>query len=262
MKRYMEQLGICLVALCVGVLFTRCEKDHLMIKPENLQKPEGDGICGTVTDKDGNVYDVVKLGNQEWMAQNLRTTKYADGTSIPLGSSTSTTTAYRYCPNNSSSNVYKYGYLYNWKAVMRNSSSSSSNPSHVQGICPNGWHVPSDAEWTELENYVRGVPYYMTKSGSEGKALASSEDWGSSPNYLAIGNDVSINNSTGFCAVPAGCVRNGTSCSFNRDADYWTTNSSSNSDAYAYGLYSSNSSGLVSEHCNQTWGNSVRCVKD
>ncbi|MBR4535035.1 MAG: hypothetical protein IKO62_00075 [Bacteroidales bacterium] len=109
----------------------------------------------TVTDYDGNIYYTVQIGSQCWMKQNLRTTHYANGASIALGSSTSTTTAYRYYPNNNSSNVSTYGYLYNWPAVMHGASSSSSNPSGVQCICPNGWHVPSDAEWVQLTNYVR-----------------------------------------------------------------------------------------------------------
>lgn len=261
MKRYMKQLGICLFALCVGVLFTRCEKDHLMIKPENPQKPEGDGICGTVTDYDGNVYDVVKLGNQEWMAQNLRTTHYANGTYIPQGSSTTgTTTAYRYCPNNSSSNVNKYGYLYNWKAVMGNSSSSSSNPSGVQGICPYGWHVPSNAEWTELENYVQGCSYYTVASVSVAKALASTEGWNSSGNSGAVGNDPSKNNSTGFSALPAGYY-NGSYNDFGCDATFWSATDNSSSSAYNH-LLDYEGAGVGCYNPNKSLGQSVRCVKN
>ena len=75
------------------------------------------GDCGIVADHDGNVYNTVQIGQQCWMKENLRTTSYADGTSIDLGTSNSTVTAYRYYPNNDSSYVSNYGYLYNWKAV-------------------------------------------------------------------------------------------------------------------------------------------------
>ena len=92
--------------------------------------------AATVTDYDNNTYNTVQIGNQCWMKENLRTTHYSDGTSIPLGSSGSNTTAYCYYPDDSVSNVGTYGYLYNWPAVMGNSSSSSANPSGVQGICP------------------------------------------------------------------------------------------------------------------------------
>ena len=100
-----------------------------------------------VTLADGNTYNTVLIGTQCWMKENLRTKKYANGTTISQGSlSSSSSTAYWYFPNNDSSNMSTYGLLYNWKAVMQNSSSSSANPSGVQGVCPNGWHVPSDAE--------------------------------------------------------------------------------------------------------------------
>ena len=270
MKRYMKQLGICLFALCIGVLFTRCEKDHLMIGVAEVQKPEGDGpegdgpegdgICGTVTDYDGNEYDVVKLGNQEWMAQNLRTTHYANGTYIPQGSTSSSTTAYRYCPGNSSSNVYQYGYLYNWKAVMRNSSSSSSNPSHVQGICPNGWHVPSDAEWTELENYVATCSYYTATSGNVAKALASTENWSYSGDSGSVGNAPSQNNSTGFSALPAGHYARGL-YSFGFNAYFWSATESNSSYAYYLNLEYTNAF-VYRNNVSKDCGFSVRCVRD
>lgn len=100
----------------------------------------------TVTDIDGNVYSTVQIGDQVWMAENLRTTRYADGTTI--------SGAYSY--DNNPDNAANYGKLYTWAAVMGGSASSDQNPSGVQGVCPNGWHVPSDAEWTQLTNYISG----------------------------------------------------------------------------------------------------------
>ena len=83
-----------------------------------------------------------------------------------------------------------YGLLYNWKAVTRNSSSSSSNPSNVQGICPTGWHVPSDAEWTQLTNYVSSQSEYVCGNDEENiaKVLASTTGWNISTNTCAVGN--------------------------------------------------------------------------
>ena len=79
-------------------------------------------------------------------------------------------------------NVARYGYLYNWPAVMHGESSSSTNPSGVQGICPNGWHVPSDAEWVRLFIYVSSQPQYQCDNSSDNfaKALASTIGWDSS----------------------------------------------------------------------------------
>ena len=116
--------------------------------------------AATVTDIDNNTYTTVQIGTQCWMRENLRTTRYADGTSIPMGNSISETSC-RYAPDDNKSKVTKYGYLYNWPAMMHGSRSSDSNPSGVQGICPDGWHVPSDAEWTQLTNYVSSQSEYV-----------------------------------------------------------------------------------------------------
>ena len=216
-----------------------------------------------VTDYDGNTYSTVQIGSQCWMKQNLRTTHYADGTSITLGIGTSsTTTAYRYYPNNSSSNVSTYGYLYNWKAVMRNSSSSSANPSGVQGICPNGWHVPSDAEWTQLTNYVSGQTQYQcnNSSGNIAKALASTTGWNSSSNTCAVGNNPSSNNSTGFSALPAGYF-NDFYYVFGNRAILWSATELSGTNAYYRGLNYSDAF-VFGGSFSKYYGYSVRCVRD
>lgn len=97
----------------------------------------------SVTDIDGNVYNTMLIGTKCWMRENLRTTRNAMGVSIS-----------RHCYDNIPSNCRIYGGLYNWETVMDSASSSSANPSGVLGICPAGWHVPSDAEWTQLVNYL------------------------------------------------------------------------------------------------------------
>ena len=221
--------------------------------------------CGTsiVTDRDGNTYSTVQIGSQCWMKANLRTTKYADGTSISQGSSTSTTTAYWYYPNNNSSNKPTYGLLYNWQAVMRNASSSSANPSGVQGICPTGWHVPSRSEWDQLTNYVSSQSQYVCGSESTniGKALADKTGWNTSSVFdCAVGNTPSNNNATGFSALPAGGYASGEYFSFREATHFWSTTSAS-SQAYDWGLsYISPSCGISTSEKN--YGRSVRCVKD
>lgn len=174
--------------------------------------PEGDALpcpgTPTVTDIDGNVYNTVQIGNQCWMKENLRTARYSDGTSIPLGSDSSTTTGYRYDYTNSAIPFEQRGYLYNWKAVMRNSISSETNPSGVQGICPTGWHVPSDAEWAQLTDYVGSQNAYRCGGSSYyiAKALASNTGWNTSPysESCTVGDIQGTNNATGFSALPTG----------------------------------------------------------
>ena len=177
-------------------------------QPETLDTVDAQPCPGnpTLTDYDGNVYNTVQIGGQCWMKENMRTTHYSDGTSISIGTATSTSVAYRYYPNNNSANVDDYGYLYNWKAVMNNSSGSQANHSGVQGICPNGWHVPSHMEFALLESYVSSTDAYLcgNYTACNAKALASSTGWASSSNSCAPGNQSVYNNVTGFSALPAG----------------------------------------------------------
>ena len=156
-----------------------------------------------------------------------------------------------------------YGLLYNWKAVMRNSSSSSANPSGVQGICPNGWHVPSDAEWKQMEMAV-GMSQSEYVCGSDNtyiaKALAGTTGWSSSPNTCAVGNTPSQNNSTGFSALPAGYY-NGSYNYFGYSVDFWSATENSSSYVYNRSLrYNYATVYRYSDYKN--YGVSVRCVKD
>ncbi len=155
--------------------------------------------CGsTLTDIDGNEYATMLLGSQCWMKQNLRTTHFADGAEIPVGGLNNHSGPRRYAPDN---NLDKYGYLYNWDAAMHGSATSSANPSGVQGVCPNGWHLPSDAEWTQLTSFVASNsanvcdnnPTYIAKS------LVSTEDWGTWGSCSSV-----TTNNTGFSVLPAG----------------------------------------------------------
>ena len=217
----------------------------------------------TVTDVDGNTYNTVQIGNQCWMRENLRTTRYSDGTAIDLGADLSTNTAYRYCPNDDAGNVRAYGYLYNWKAVMRNSSSSSANPSGVQGVCPAGWHVPSDAEWDELEDYVSSQSRYRCggSSTSIAKALASARGWVSSSEPCAVGNNPSGNNATGFSALPAGYYY-GSFDDFGYDyASFWSSTEYNSSYAYTRSLYYI-SAFVSSYYSSKCYGFSVRCLRN
>ena len=216
----------------------------------------------TVTDIDNNTYNTVQIGNQCWMAENLRTTRYANGTTIPLGTDTNSTTAYRYYPNNNSSYVTTYGYLYNWKAVMRNSSSSSANPSGVQGVCPTGWHVPSDAEWTQLTDYVSSQSQFVCGSNSSyvAKALASRIGWCSNSSTCAVGNNQSTNNTTGFNILPAGSYEV-MYWNFTFSATFWSTTQNNGLAAYGRGLDHNNAS-LSRYGDNKRVGSSVRCVRD
>ena len=163
----------------------------------------------TLTDVDGNIYNTVQIGEQCWMRENLRTTRYADGTPIEHGNGGSDTTAFWYYPMGDAANKPNYGLLYNWPAVVRGVMGSAANPSGVQGICPDGWHVPSDAEWTQLTDYVSTQSEYVCGGNyiNIAKAMVSTMGWDLSSlgNPCLAGNDTpATNNTTGFGALPAG----------------------------------------------------------
>ena len=141
---------------------------------------------GQVSDIDGNEYKTIQIGTQEWMAENLKTTKYNDGNSIPnvtgfTAWSDLTTGAYCWLNNNASAYKATYGALYNWFTV------------NTGKLCPAGWHVPSDAEWTTLTNYLGGTAVAGGKLKETGIA-----HW-KSPNTGAV-------NSSGFTALPGGIL--------------------------------------------------------
>lgn len=218
---------------------------------QQSQMSQANSSCpSTVKDYDGNTYNTVMIGKQCWMKENLRTTHYANGSSISLGniSKYSFTYAYRYQPDDNSSNVSTYGYLYNWPAVMHGASGSEANPSGVQGICPSGWHVPSEAEWRQLKDYVGSQSKFVCGGNRDNiaKALSSTAGWSSQYRALgesryvnnnfecSIGNNLSANNGTGFSALPAGefyASEDGENYEYNMygfgtEADFWTSTSS------------------------------------
>jgi uncharacterized protein (TIGR02145 family)/uncharacterized repeat protein (TIGR02543 family) len=141
----------------------------------NFQQNDTPPSIGTFMDtRDGKTYKTVTIGSQVWMVENLNY-------DVPDVTSDA-------CYNNNDANCEKYGRLYNWSTAMAGASSSSTNPSRVQGVCPPGWHIPSDAEWTVLENAVGG-------SSTAGTKLKSKSGWNSGGNGT---------NNYGWSALPGG----------------------------------------------------------
>jgi len=233
------------------------------------------GNATTVTDYDGKSYTIEAFGSQCWMTQNLRTTHYSDGTSISAGSanndSISSSTAYYYYPNGQSSyGTSTYGYLYNWKAVMRNSSSSTSNPSGVQGICPSGWHVPSQAEVEQFVNYIKSQNNYFCNSNSDYVAISiasASPSWSSttSSNTCYIGASGSTGyNASGFNLPPAGYLyKTGEFRYIGSQAYMQTCTKYGGSDAnYVLRIYTGSPTIDISGYLSYKRAGSVRCVKN
>ena len=173
---------------------------------------------GSFTDsRDGKVYKTVNIGDQVWMAENLAYLPSVVGADTGFENETD---LYYYVYGYDGKDVaaakatayyQTYGVLYNWSAAMNGSQSSSSNPSGVQGACPPGWHLPSDAEWTQLKEYLiaNGYNYDGTTEGDKiAISLASATGWHSSGNVGAIGNPNTVydifRNKSGFSALPGG----------------------------------------------------------
>ena len=230
----------------------------------------------TVTDVDGNVYNTVLIGEQCWMRENLRTTQYANGTPIALGTDTSTTTPFRYYPNNSNStDITFYGYLYNWPAVMNDAASSNANPSGVQGVCPDGWHVPSTAEWESLMTYMNSQSQYVCQTywtNSFAKSLADSVAWATNTRpqpSCTVGYNLNENNATGFSARPAGYMSidfktpySLKPINFGNNALFWSATETEPGTVGGYNIEYSNPSFFSSTTPSKYYGRSVRCVRD
>lgn len=194
------------------------------------------------TDADGNNYTVVKIGEQLWMAENLKTTKYGNGesvSSIEDNSAWSNLTTGAYCAyNNKDENSSTYGYLYNWYAA-----SDSNN------LAPIGWHVPSDAEWQDLNNYLGGDFVAGGKQKSIGTAY-----W-DFPNTNAT-------NETGFSGLPSGTRSySGAYALMGKVGYFW---SSSNADSFGAWLHPLvyDDEGAQRGYNGKKFGYSIRCLKD
>ncbi len=210
----------------------------------------------SLVDYDGNIYGTIQIGDQLWMAKNLTVTHYRDGTPIPqiqdnfqwVGLSTGAYSIY----DNSESHAENYGYDYNWFAVT-----------DVRQIAPEGWHVPTDSEWKELEIYL-GMPQNSIdvigwRGSNEGSKLAgSAELW----NNGALENDPEFG-SAGFSGLPSG-FRNyfgGVHILPGYSAYFWASTASSSSDAW-YRRLDHHTSEIFRHHYDKGGGFSIRCVKD
>jgi len=217
--------------------------------------------CGTVTDYDGNTYHTVQIGSQCWMKENLRTTHYADGTAIPTTSGSSETVGYYYQRPNI--NVVQYGLLYNWLAAMHGVASSNSNPSGVQGACPDGWHLPSDAEWYILTGFVSSIPRYRCDNNTTyiAKALSGKTGWTNNTNSCYVGNLQSNNNATGFNGQPAGYHYDGSFYQLGNISYIWSSTENDSSTAL-YRVLGYQYATVNRPSYSKKYAYSIRCVKD
>lgn len=212
----------------------------------------------TVTDIDGNTYNTVTIGSQIWMAENLKVAHFPDGTEIPYVfddfdwhqlQDNNTDKAYCYYNNDLDGEANIYGALYTWAAAMNGADKSDLVPSGVQGICPDGWHIPSADEWWLLINEQGG------KNIAGGKLKESgTSHW----DY-----NEGATNESGFTALPGG-YRNGEGGSFYTVGYYgywWSSSEEYSSNGWSFVMNNMNSE-IDSEGQFKSSGKSIRCVKD
>lgn len=222
-------------------------KNGIVINKQSIKTADLDSMIfynpqpSGIVDGDGNIYTSVVIGTQVWLVENMKTTRYNDGvTSIGTDFSGSAP-AYAWY-NNDISNKPVYGALYNWYAVDASSTGGKN-------ICPVGWHVPSDEEWTTLTDYLGGT----SLAGGAMKEVGTMH-W-NSPNSGAT-------NSSGFTALPGGYrYGDGTFHVLGNDGSHWSITQEGDSFAWYRSLYYIGTL-VLSNYRDKRYGYSVRCVMD
>jgi len=216
----------------------------IFIITNNCKKEDDKIIPNTVTDIDGNIYHTVIIGNQTWMVENLKTTKYNDGTTIPLitdNAMWATLNAPAYCWYNTETMIDKniYGALYNWYAVKTGK------------LCPVGWHVPTDMEWDILINYLGGECVAGGKLKEKGTTHWFDENVGAS-------------NSSGFTALAGGYREcSGQFYEIGLVGKWWTLTKNIDHLNHAYYLMAFNDDPtIIKSYSSFKYGFSIRCIKD
>ena len=206
------------------------------------QEKNSSEFLPTISDIDGNTYKIVEIGQQYWMQSNLKVSRYRNGDSIPTGLLDSIWSKFTKGAaaqfENKFSNESIYGKLYNWYAV--------NDP---KGLCPEGWHIPTNSEWNQLINQLG------EKSVAGGKMKSKGTNFWKSPNKKAT-------NESGFSALPGGCRNEeGDFSSLNIIAFFWSRTESTFGKAVFWSLINSSSSVIKYEDYKSV-GFSVRCLRD
>jgi uncharacterized protein (TIGR02145 family) len=212
--------------------------------------------ANVVIDIEGNIYDIVSIGNQVWMAENLKTTKYPNGIAIPhikddltWGNLSDNGNDDSYCYYRSITHIHN-DVLYTWAAAMGdNVESSTTNITTIQGVCPDNWHLPSETEWQELVDFLNGPEV------AGGKMKKTGTDYWTSPNTGAT-------NESGFSALPLGCRTSlGSFIAEGFDGFWWSSSKVSETNAWNIVL-SYHHVDVLYDNSLMSYGFSVRCVKD
>lgn len=260
-----------LTSLLLALLVISCAE------PNDRGLDEGSPAAGTFTDsRDGQTYDWVRIGQQTWMAENLR---YLPQVARPASGSATRPFFYVYGYDGTNvgkakatANHQNYGVLYNWMAATAGGSSSRSNPSGLQGVCPPGWHLPSHAEWNKLISYVaaQGFPNENKPDGA-GNALKSCRQVSSPledscattqhPRWRANDHHHGFD-AFGFSALPGGYrTYDGRFIWLNRFGLWWSSTEYASPTAWSIYIRAEHGNAHRNENYVKSNGLSVRCIK-
>jgi uncharacterized protein (TIGR02145 family) len=204
---------------------------------------------GEITDKSGNIYQIKTIGDRTWTVKNLETTKFEDGSNIPLVQDDllwAATTSSAYCT------YTEYGKLYNYYAVVDN-----------RNLCPSGWHIPTDDDWKSLELSLGMSQDQANATGLRGTIEGGKLKYVSKSTYEGWNfPNTGATNSSGFSALGAGYRSNqGIFTNKNTSANFWTSTEFDANSAWSRSLSLSNTQ-IIRLNINKGYGFSVRCIKD
>jgi uncharacterized protein (TIGR02145 family) len=219
--------------------------------------PASPVVCGQpFTDsRDGKVYNTVQIGLQCWMKENLNIGNLVISTVVQ----TNNGVVEKYCFNNLETNCDVYGGIYQWDEIMSYTTTSNSNPSGRQGICPTGWHVPSDAEWCQTEVFLDATVTCASTAfrgiDAGGKLKETGTTHWASPNTGAT-------NTSGFTAIPGGYTNNaGYFIGIANNSAFWSSTQESSTFSWVRNLaYFEARSERTSTP--KMAGMAIRCLKD
>lgn len=244
-----------LISVPYALYAARVDEEYILQMLDSLKSKEYEE-SDPIQDIDGNEYKTVLIGDQIWMAENIKVTHYPDGSTIPNVTEDSDWWSLDYtddawCYYNNDSRVGDtYGALYNWAAATNNSIANTNSPNEVQGVCPDGWHLPSDEEWNTLTEYLGGKGV----AGGKMKEIGGSEFW----KYPNVG----ATNESSFTALGGGSRPSGSSFTRLRDeANFWTSTEVDSAEAWVRILYY-DSPGIRRTNKPKNSGFSVRCIKN
>ena len=241
MRAYLNSF-LLTTAICVGVFFTGCQEEETPVRVIETS---------TVTDVDGNVYKTVKIGNQWWMAENLKVTRFNDGSSLDFYDLNDANELWAGALNPSYTviNDSIFGYLYNFNAVES-----------AKNIAPEGWHVPTDEDWKILE---REIGMSMSESNAlgwrgshEANKLVTKYSQGWPSDAALFGTDeFGFNAKSGSCRLFNGEINYQGNTAF-----WWTASTDGNEGWYRY--IDANQTRIFRQHTYKGYGMSIRCIKN